>query len=238
MDSRKTKVLLAPSSLRLRPLEEGIVVPLDIILYLGGFLRFQDYRNFVRSFWPAGDESDIVWNKLWQLSTHKIAMTFLNGKRLQIEYNFDASRPKQDRILYNVETLRPVFGGVVPPGTNQFLSASRLQNFIRMHVHLDMCTGRQHAACLCHKFKCGTYSGVRIVKPSEVVCGSEHFHHYCSQHVRNWLNFYLASNVALREMPSLFNEDMAESFLLFMSNTIHLNPRWNQCISNWHGISV
>lgn len=205
------------------PLEEEIVVPLDIILYLAGYMKFEDYRNFVRSFWPANDECDSVRNKLLQLSTHKTAVTFLNGKRLKIEYNFDASRDKHYRILFNVETLLPVFGWVVPPGTDKFLAVPRLQNFIRMHVHMNMCSGRQFAACLCHQLKCNTHTGVPIVKPPEIACKYGHFHHYCSQHVTNWLNFYLTPNVLLREMPSLFDEDMAESFLLFISNTVHLN---------------
>lgn len=200
-------------------------MPLDIILYLGEFLRFEDYRNFVRSFWPADDACDLVQNKLWQMSTHKIAVPFLNKKRLNIEYNFDASRKKEHRILFNVKTLLPVFGGVVPPGTDRFLGALRLQNFIRMHVHLNMCAGRQYAACLCHQLKYDTYTGVNIAKPPEVACNYGHFHHYCSQHVRNWLDFCLTPNVLLREMPSLFDNDMADSFLLFMSHTVHLNQR-------------
>lgn len=206
-------------------LEGDICLPLDIILYLAKFLQFEDYRNFIRSFWPANDECVTVRNKLWQLSTHKIACAFLNGKRLEIEYNFDASRPKENRILFNVKTLLQVFGGVVPPRSDQFLSASRLQNFISMHVHLNMCSGRQHAACLCHQLRCRTYTGVRIVKPPEVACKYGHFHHYCSQHVKNWLDFYLTSTVLHREMPSLIDEDMTESFLRFLSNTAHLERR-------------
>ncbi|ULM71606.1 repeat element 7 protein [Diadegma fenestrale ichnovirus] len=225
METSKNKVLRAPLALPRPPLEEEIFVPLDIILYLARFLKFEDYRNFVRSLWPANDECDIVQNKLWQLSTHKIAVTFLNGKSLKIEYNFDASRTKQHRILFNVETLMPVFGWVVPPGTQQFLSVPKLQNFIRMHVHLNMCSGRQYATCLCYQLKCSTYTGVPMVKPPEIACKYGHFHHYCSQHVMNWLNFYLTPNVLLREMPNLYDEDMAESLLLFISNTVHLNRR-------------
>lgn len=223
METSKNEVLRAHSALRRPLLEEETFVPLDIILYLAGYLKFEDYRNFVRAFWPANDECDIVRNKLWQLSTHKIAVTFLNGKRLEIEYNFDASRAKQRRILFNVKTLLPVFGGVVPPRTDQFLSAPKLENFIRMHVHLNMCSGRQYAACLCHQLKqCYTYIRVPIVKPPEIACKYGHFHHYCSQHVRSWLDFYLTPNVLLREMPNLFDEDMSESFLLFLSDTVHL----------------
>lgn len=225
METSKNKVLRAPSALRRPLLEEEIFVPLDIILYLAGYLKFEDYRNFVRSFWPANDECDIVRNKLWQLSTHKIAVKFLNGEHLKIEYNFDASRAIQHRILFNVKTLLPVFGWVVPPGTDRFLSAPKLQNFIRMHVHLNMCSGRQYAACPCHKLKCSTYTGVRIVKPPEIVCKYGHFHHYCSQHVRSWLDFYLTPNVLLREMPNLFDEDMVENVLLFISNTVYLARR-------------
>ncbi|AHY21950.1 repeat element 11 [Diadegma semiclausum ichnovirus] len=225
METSKNKVLRAPLALRRPPLVKEIFVPLDIILYLAGYLKFEDYRNFVRSFWPANDECDIVRKTLWQMSTHKIAATFLNGERSEIEYNFDASRDKQHRILFNVETLSPVFGRVVPPGTDKFLAVPRLQNFIRMHVHLNMCSGQRYAACLCHKLKCSSYTGVPIVKPPEIACKYGHFHHYCWQHVTNWLNFYLTPNVLLRETSDLYDEDMAESLLLFISNTVHLNRR-------------
>lgn len=226
MESMENKVLRAPSALR-RPLsEEEIVVPLDIILYLAGFMRFEDYRNFVRSFWPANDECDVVRNKLWQLSTHEITVTFLNEKRLKIEYNFDASRTNGHRILFNVETLLPVLGGVVPPGTEKFLGPSRLQNFMRTHVHLNMCTEGQYAACLCHQLKGGSCTGLRIGKPpAEVACRYGHFHHYCSQHVSNWLDLYVTPHVLLLEMPNLFHEEIAASLLLFMRNTVYLDRR-------------
>lgn len=223
------KVLWAASAQRWILFEEDIVLPLDIILYLARFLQFDDYRNFIRCFWPANNECDVVRNKLWQMSTHEISIPFLNGKRVKIEYNFDASRMPEHRILFNVETLLPIFGGVVPPRADKFLSASRLQNFIRMHVHLNMCFGRQYAACLCHEFKHNTHTGVRIVKPSEVACKYGHFHHYCSLHVRNWLDFCLIPLVQLKEKSSSVEDDMTESFVLFMSNTVHLDQRWDQC---------
>lgn len=231
MELKKRKVLVLPTTLQVLLSEDDIVVTYDIILYMAEYLKFEDYRSFIRAFWPAYGEDAIFQNKLWQLSTHKIEVIFLNKKRVKIEYNFDPSRQQENRILFNVETLKPIFGWVVPPGGEEFVGTSKLQNFIRMHVHLNMCSQRQYAACLCHQLKCDTYIGVRIVKPPEVTCRWGHFHHYCSQHVKNWLNMYLIPYVLLQQQPSFMDEDIANSFLEFMSNSVHLGQGWNQCIS-------
>ncbi|CAH2098819.1 unnamed protein product [Euphydryas editha] len=226
MESKKNKVVRVSSGLLSPSLEVGIIVPLDIILYLAKFLRFDDYRNFIKCFWPVDNEPDIIRKKMWQLSTHRIMTKFLNGQLLEIEYNFDASRTEENRILFNVNTLRPVFGGVRPRGEELFLSPSKLHNFIRMHVHMNMCNRLKYAACLCHQFKTSSYTSARIVKPQEVACKYVHFHHYCYQHVRSWLDFFLMPTVRLHEkIPSLFTEDMSESFLLFLSNTVQIEQR-------------
>ncbi|AIK25672.1 Rep2 [Hyposoter didymator ichnovirus] len=223
MESKENNVLPAFSVLQGAPLQREIVIPLDIILHLGDFLRFEDYRNFVKSIWPANDECDAVRNKLWQRSTHKIAIEFFNEEILNIEYNFDASRTKDQQFLFNVETLSPVFGGVVPPGTNQFLSASKLENFLRMHVHLNMCSRRQFAACSCHELKCGTYTGVKIVKPPKVACRYGHFHHFCSQHVRDWVDIFLMSAVVKKEEGSPSDADMTKRLLAYMRDSVRLS---------------
>lgn len=235
MESTKSRVLRAPAVLRSPLLEGEIVVPLDIVLYLAKFLQFEDYRNFVRALWPAHDEDDVIQTTLWQLSTHTTEIEFLNGKRLNIGYNFDASRTKENRILFNVDSLLPVFGGVYPRQAEEYMGATKLQNFINMHVHLNMCSNRQYSGCPCYQLRCSGNNSVRVqnmvaahenvVKREEPVCKYGHFHHHCSQHVRNWFDFFLTPTVLLREKPSLFDKDMAESFLRFMSNTVHLSRR-------------
>lgn len=234
MELTKCKALRAPTVLRSPLLEGEIVLPLDIILHLAEFLQFEDYRSLVRAFWPAYDEYDVIRTKLWQLSTHTIEIEFLNGKRLNIGYNFDASRTKEDRILFNVESLLPVFGRVYPREAEEYMGAKKLQNFINMHVHLNMCSNRQYAGCPCYQLRCSGNNTVRLqnmvgpnndVKPEDSVCKYGHFHHHCSQHVRNWFDFFLTPTVLLREKPSLFDRDIAESFLRFMSNTVHLTRR-------------
>lgn len=107
--------------------------PYDVILHMSGYLKFEDYINFVRALWPHGDEDDSVRNKLWQLSTRSIILEFCNGKPLKVEYNYDPDRETEDRILINVENLLPTFGGAVPARW-EFVSVSQLKGFIKREV--------------------------------------------------------------------------------------------------------
>lgn len=110
------------------------LLPKDVILHMSAFLKFEDYRKFVRALWPHGDEDDTVRQKLWQLSTHSISVEFCNGRLLEVEYNYDPERKREDRILINVENLLPTFGGVVPPASWEFVSVSQLNRFIKRQI--------------------------------------------------------------------------------------------------------
>lgn len=194
-----------------------IVLPTEMILYMAKFLKFEDYRSFIQSLGPNSDESEIFEAKLWQLSTHKFTATFLNGHQLPIEYNFDASRIKEDRVLINVDYLLPVFGEVSPSVTDKFISIRKLYNFIRMHVNLNMCSGGRHSSCSC---EANDYDDDEMFfMPTVERC--RYFHHYCSQHIKYWLDFYLVPSVMLRETGKFFDEDTAGNFVFFLHNTIH-----------------
>lgn len=195
-----------------------IVLPTEIILYMANFLRFEDYQSFIRSLWPNNDESDVIQEKLWQLSTHQFSALFLNGRRIQIEYNFDRSRKREDCVLINVDYLIPVFGGVRPPVVEKFVSIPKLYKFIRMYVNLNMCSSSQPYACLCEMYD--DDRGDKIcARPLGRPC--RHFHHYCARHIRKWLDFYLVPAVWFRETKDFFNANAAENFVSFLSDIIH-----------------
>lgn len=190
-------------------------LPLDIILYLGNFLNFTDYRSFIQSIWPNGDESDIVQAKLWALSTHTLEGTFLNGKRLKIDYNFDSSRTEESRVLIRLDSLLPIFGKAVPLGISKWATISELCSFVERKVHMDECSNYSRAYCECQLMKDGEdFYGV-FVKPAVDECENGHFHHSCWEHVVAWLISYLKTTILLQECKELFNEEIAEQYAFF-----------------------
>ncbi len=114
---------------------QQIQLPHDIIVYLSNFLRFEDFRNFLRALSPNGNEHEFLQPEhLWRLSTHKFTATFLNGKSLEIEYNFDPERTREKWVLVKVESLSPVIGEVVSPDQGyfrKFIQHAELFGYIR-----------------------------------------------------------------------------------------------------------
>lgn len=189
-----------------------ICVPLDIILHMANYLNFADYRSFVRFIWPNGNEDHSVRLKLWKLSTHKFQATFLNGKSVDIEYNFDPERMEEDRILIKMDCLRPVFGGKSPPTRHQFASIFELYEFVKEEVQLDECSDHRHAACPCHLLDAGEKIYENFVKPPVDECENKHFHHYCWEHILSWLMNYLHTSILLRESEQLFKQEIADQY--------------------------
>lgn len=159
------------------------LLPCEMFVFMSKFLEFEDYRNFIRAFMPNGEENEYIRKILWQLSTHKYFATFCNKKLLEIEYNFDPARSPEDRVLVNLESLLPIFGGVVPPGTSQFTSLTRLYDFVKFHVHLNMCSDQYFSSCFCIQI-----SEDKDFTLSLQECRFEHFHHFCWRHVAWWLD--------------------------------------------------
>ncbi|BAF45666.1 repeat element protein-b15.1 [Ichnoviriform fugitivi] len=195
----------------------------DVIIYMAKFLSFPDYKAFIRSLWPAHNESDGVRKTLWKLSTYKCETKFIDGKQLEIEYNFDATRPEENRILINTESLLPVFGGIISTTMDKFASISKLENFVRMHVHLNMCSDRRYASCPCHLVNDGGPGCEEFVKSLVHVCGHGHFHHYCSKHVESWLKIFENNTIQLHQTkvtPAC--KDIAESSILSLDDVVFL----------------
>lgn len=203
---------------------EGIILPDDTILYLSKYLPFADFRNFVRSLWPRKDKCPLVIRtKLWQMSTHKIETIFINGKRIKIEYNFDAARRNKEEILINVECLVSVFGGIYPPDLKKFTSVSELENFIKIHVHMNVCSDYRHASCPCHLVNDDGRGCEAFVKPSkDDQCRYGHSHHYCWNHVREWLHRLRDTLIERQRWGISFSEDMADTWLLSLDENVFL----------------
>lgn len=197
-----------------------IDLPLDIILHMADYLTFDDFRNFIRFLWPKNDENHLVRAKLWRLSTHKYTISFINGKQLEIEYNFDRLRATEERILINVNSLLPVFGGIASAALDEFTNIPKLCKFVRMSVHLNTCSKYQHASCPCHLRNMDNVGHGAFREPLVDSCKYRHFHHFCSLHVTYWLKYFLYSSI-MRRQGCWYSEDgTPESFLLFPDNTV------------------
>lgn len=195
------------------------------------FLEFVDYRNFVQSLWPDMNVGQAIRTKLWQLSTCRTTVNFINGKPLTVEYNCDPWRRKEERVLVNIDSLLPVFGNVRPPRMDKFTSVWKLTNFVRMHVHLNMCTESRYASCSCyldaldprHHGAASTFA-----KPSVDDCEFRHFHHYCWQHVSHWLMFFFNTTLMPPEDNKFFDEHTTRGYLNFLSKIINFRAIDNQ----------
>lgn len=205
---------------RLGSNDKQVVLPLDMILYISRFTEFLDYKNFVRALWPDGEESyDLdIQKKLWQLSTHRFTTLFINGKPIEIEYNFDPDRTS-DPVLINSNHLRPVFGGIIPPENAQFLSVTTLKKFVNTHIHMNECSRFKYASCPCRE-NTDNRTAREFSKPQMTTCKKQHYHHYCSHHVNYWLD-KLASSIVNLQRIGLFDTDSTEIFTLFIDTKVY-----------------
>ncbi|BAF45660.1 repeat element protein-b12.1 [Ichnoviriform fugitivi] len=203
-----------------------IKLPVEVILLLAKFLCFEDFYKFVRALWPNRNECDAIRAALWRLSEHCFTTTFINGKELGIRYNFNPYRNIERRILLDRDSLLPIFGGIVLSTMNEFASMSELHNFVRMHVHLNKCSDYRYASCLCHLpyYDSRRRNSMMNHFTTENSCRYGHFHHYCSEHVLYWLNFYLATTIGLRENGTYEQHaEFAENFLVFLDDGLHFH---------------
>ncbi|ULM71688.1 repeat element 33 protein [Diadegma fenestrale ichnovirus] len=168
------------------------LLPNDVILHMSEFLTFEDYRKFVRALWPNGDEDDTVRKKLWQLSTHSISVEFCNGRLLEVEYNYDSERKREDRILINVENLLPIFGGVVPPVSWEFVSVSQLNRFIKRQIFFA-----EYPLARC-AFRNDEYTPYTCTWYTHTSRKRRHSHPLLWKHVDWWVNEHLEPMIKSR----------------------------------------
>lgn len=194
-------------------------LPVDLIVYLGNFMQFKDYSSFIRGLWPDHDEDESVQLALWKKSTHRLRSEFIGGKHLEIEYNYDHTRIDEERVLINVNTLLPVFGGLVPPDTETFANVKRLNAFVETHVRLNECHGYRYASCPCH-LEVDPDAAADFESLPDNACADGHFHHFCSQHVNHWLSLVLENSIKNLEEGS-FNEQSTSEFTGFLGSTLY-----------------
>lgn len=221
MTSEIRETFEAPPSL-LPPFltSKQIVLPLEMILYMAKFMKYQDYRSFIQSLWPNNDECEMVRKELWKLSTYKFEIVFLNGKRLQVEYNFDPARIEEDRLLINVDCLLPAIGYSAPPDMDRFVNLANLTDVVRMQLPLNMCSNFQHASCPCHlgNFDEGRAADALFVKPAVDACQYGHHHHYCQEHVAQWMIFSLGIVIVHQQVGDALDDGVIEGYLHFLNN--------------------
>lgn len=196
---------------------DEIVVPVDVFLHMSSFLTFTNYQNFIRAFWPDGEEDDCIKKKLWKMSCHEFEATFYNGERLEIEYNFDVRRKARRRVLIKVECLLPIFGGVSPSGLDEFVSILELEKFIEDNVDLERCSSYRYICCPRHLGRNRESVDTKFAAPTPIKCKEGHFHHYCKEHVISWLGNYLYTLILLRESKELFDKEIEEQYAYFPS---------------------
>ncbi|AHY22011.1 repeat element 23 [Diadegma semiclausum ichnovirus] len=221
MNFRKRKISRAsPRSPEPTSRETALQEKVNICLCLSEFLRFEDFRSLVRTVWPNNDECDIIRWRMWQLSTHIAEIPFINGTHLSIEFNYNPWRKNQDCILINVETLLPIFGKIMWPAVNVFTSVSQIENFVKMHVHLNRCSDYRHSSCSCHLKNSNPHEAGAFAKPRVDECKFGHLHHYCAQHVSHWLKFFLHPLLAAKTQNNSPEKNDMECYLSLLSNII------------------
>lgn len=235
---RRYKMSQVSSTLASSTLEPD-ALPFDTILYMSKFLSFVDFYRFVQSLdWFTQDEIDIIQSRLWRMSTYKITITFIKGKKMELEYNYDPFRTEDTRILINLDTLRPDFGVIAAPAVGKFTTVSNLHNIIKIHIHSERCSRRPEASCQCRWINDNSQDNGALLKPSTDPCECGYVHYYCSLHVTYWLDFYSATSVLLREMRRFSDVDTSQSFLEVLCHAIHMwivSPPWWPLLK-WVGV--
>lgn len=233
MEARKRKLSRSPSPDPPRPptppptpsrtqrLLKDFQLPPHLMLYIAEYLSFVDFRNLVHALWPKNDADKKVKTKIWEMSIRTFTTTFINGQFLDIEYSFDSSRPRENRVLINALTLLPIFGGVVPPEAHQFKSVWSLRDFILTHVKLNRCSDGKFASCSCEMQPGGSQAVRASSSRSRDYCAYNHFHHFCANHVIHWLCYFLNISLAQRDENGFFDPSTTAGYLNFLCRSIH-----------------
>lgn len=129
---------------------------------------------------------------MWQLSTRSVSVEFCNGRLLEVEYNYDPERKRKDRIVINVENLLPIFGGVVPPASWEFLSVTQLNRFIERQIFFS-----KYPLALC-AFQNGGVSSYTCLWYTPTSEERRHSHRFLWKHVSWWVNDHLEPMIKWR----------------------------------------
>ncbi|AHY21976.1 repeat element 16 [Diadegma semiclausum ichnovirus] len=185
------------------PPSDSPYLPCDMLLYMSQFLQFENYRNLIEAYWPDGGEDQLIRRRLWKLSTRVYSTKFFNGKELQVEFNYDAKRPKEDRILLNVETLLPITGPIFSTADMDdqlWMNPSKVSDIVYTRYDMDRCSEYRYANCdCCERLHDTVDYPESFAEFSGFECLHGHFHHYCRHHVDWWLKRYLRTSIQLQQ---------------------------------------
>nr|AAN32723.1 repeat element protein-like protein F1.1 [Tranosema rostrale ichnovirus] len=131
------------------------------------------------------------------LNVKNFEATFYNGRRLDIQYDFNPEKIVAERLRLNLESLLPLFGGIAPPGKAEFTTIDEISNFVNI-VNLDSCSSGIYASCSCH------YNIPEKEQNLVYRCRDDHFHHYCASHVSAWFKLYLERAILLQDESKQF----------------------------------
>ncbi|CAH2096478.1 unnamed protein product [Euphydryas editha] len=155
-----------------------IVVPVYIFLYMSAFLNSIVYSNLIRAFWPDGNPDDLIRtleNVMPQVDSY-------NKKFLEIEYNFDITKTGRERVLIKLDCLLPFLGRVLPPGMDEYVCITELDQFIKDNLNLDYYYADNHCKW------CSDYHVSPFKESTESKCEPSHFHHFSGEHIIGWFD--------------------------------------------------
>lgn len=132
-----------------------IFLPCEIILHIGSFLGFEDFRRFVRGIYPNGEGEKLFHQELCKLSTRKFEARFFDQRLIEVVYNYDPERTIEDRIHVEVESLLPILEGIELPTNDGFISIYTMDKFFKTHFfRINDCGGNGWAYGHCDRCNC------------------------------------------------------------------------------------
>ncbi|BAF45714.1 repeat element protein-d2.2 [Ichnoviriform fugitivi] len=152
---------------------------------------------------PAEASCSIQELVLEELNVKTFEATFYNGKRLRVEYLFSHEIMGEKCLRVGVNSLSPLFGGMIPLGIHRFDYISKFRNVISI-IHMNDCSQGSYDSCFCKR---------RIIPSedhSDGPCPDFHWHHYCTTHVFLWVVWYLERAILLKESPEHYSHRMSE----------------------------
>lgn len=149
-------------------------------------------------------QADEIEEILQDPRASRIDAVFLNQKPLQVIYYFE-DKGTEGRIMINVDSLLPIFGGIRPTAAGFFETLDQLSIFVQANIRLNKCSKYKYADCLCHLIRDRVdphFSGLEMFASSGCLRG--HFHHACWSCVNLWLNDYLRVLILHQESKPLY----------------------------------
>ncbi|AHY22002.1 repeat element 19 [Diadegma semiclausum ichnovirus] len=163
----------------------GPAIPYGAPFSLVEFIRFHTaYQKFVRSM-------------------RNLDLTFLNGKACTVRYNFDATRPEEDRLLINWDRLMPLFWKP-PPAERDVVRVPEILKFVEKKLRFRKCKAVSGDTCICGN------NPHKVVSPGSECTNKLHWHHFCTAHVSAWLTHYMVPGILLKESKEMFHAMIAK----------------------------